>query len=114
MSNIVVRFNKPILVKERKRQVQQIDELLPGPAFLTHAYKWLGPVHDMINMADSKTKGIFKNFFEWYQDNDTVQTVGQDERNVGVRGNRKIASNCDAVLDGVGRCYRRVSITYCW
>ena len=77
MAKIIVSFKKPsraILVRENKGevQVQQIDEVW---AIAGHAYKWLGPLHDILNMTDPADKGLFRGFLEWYQNNETTQTV---------------------------------------
>jgi len=73
MSNIVISFNKPVLIKESKGEVQQIDEIWGNVGL---AYKWLGPLHDILNMTDPADKGLFKGFLEWYQNNQTTQVLG--------------------------------------
>ena len=66
-----------VVIKESKREVQQIDELI----IPTTAYKLLGPIHDLIMRLDvgedSKKPQWAKDFIKWYKNNNYTQMVGE-------------------------------------
>jgi len=71
MNNIVVRFNKPVLIKESKEE--ELDEVWGNVGL---AYKWLGPLHQILNMTDPAEEDVLRGFLEWYQKSRVTQFLG--------------------------------------
>jgi hypothetical protein len=69
-----MRTKLTVVIKENKsKEPQQLDEIWGN---ILHSYKWLGPLHDILNMSDPEDKGLFKGILKWYQNNETTQTLG--------------------------------------
>ena len=60
---------------------EQLDELMGvGLGTLPLAYKWLAPLHQIINRLDSSESARrpegYKRFVNWYKNSDEMQTLG--------------------------------------